>query len=117
MSRLSDAITATATGEVKTSRGLNLKYTDIKLAAVSDGRSKQYKIGMTISKTVFLDNTDVFSSEVLPEVMIDLKRALVEEVFGEFRPYLIELRAALYEENTTRARTLLAEMEEQMFVD
>ena len=42
---------------------------------------------------------------------------MIEEVFGEFRPMIIEMRAALYDEDTSRVRRLLAEMEHSMFAD
>ena len=49
------------------------------------------------------------------EALRDLKRAMIEEVFGEFRPMIIEMRAALYDEDTSKVRRLLAEMEHSMF--
>lgn len=53
----------------------------------------------------------------LNNTIYDLKRAVVEEVFGEFRQVLIEMRAALHDKDTTKLRGLLAELEKQMFID
>jgi hypothetical protein len=35
---------------------------------------------------------------------------VIEEVFGEFRPMIIEMRSALYDDDKTRIRGLLAEL-------
>ena len=58
------------------------------------------------------NNIDLYT-----EALRDLKRVMIEEVFGEFRPMIIEMRAALYDEDTSRVRRLLAEMEHSMFAD
>jgi hypothetical protein len=50
-------------------------------------------------------------------MLFSVKRAMIEEVFGEFRPLIIEMRRSLYDEDTQRVRTLLARLEEQMFTD
>ena len=42
---------------------------------------------------------------------------MIEGVFGEFHQMIIEMRAALYDEDTSRVRRLLAEMEHSMFAD
>jgi hypothetical protein len=44
-----------------------------------------------------------------------VRRQVIEEVFGEFRPFIYEMNTALYDEDLTRIRTLLANLEQQMF--
>lgn len=51
------------------------------------------------------------------DTIYDLKRAVVEEVFGEFRPLLMEMRATLHNRDLEKLRRLLNELEDQMFVD
>ena len=119
MSKLAKLITATMTGDVRAVRDINLRYIKGDMSVSADvsqyathGISKVCRIGVTIDKQIMLRNEDAVT-----ESFRDIKRAILEEVFGEFRPYLIEMRAALYEEDTTRLRALIAEVEEQMFTD
>ena len=65
----------------------------------------------------FLRPQQIIITLIYTEALRDLKRAMIEEVFGEFRPMIIEMRAALYDEDTSRVRRLLAEMEHSMFTD
>ena len=122
MSKLAKAINATFTGDVVASRKLKMNYTDIKFDA-SDQQTAygvnrvyrvQAKFGMqrVVDKVSFDGNIDISKM-----VMTDIKRAILEEIFGEFRPYLIEMRTAMYDQDDTRLRTLLANLEQQMFYD
>ena len=52
---------------------------------------------------------------IVEETFNDIRAALLEQVFGEFRPLILEMRSALYDEDRHRIRTLLAELEHQMF--
>lgn len=114
MSKLAKAIDATLTGNVKASRDLGLRYVDVS-KAVQDNPvrlAREFLLSVKLSKRVFIEehhDTNI--------VLHDIKRAMIEEVFGEFRPMLIEMRSALYDEDLVRARTLLAEMEHSMFRD
>lgn len=54
-------------------------------------------------------------SPVLEEILKNVKRDVVEEVFGEFRKPLAELRHSLYERDTNRALEQLSNIQEQMF--
>lgn len=46
-----------------------------------------------------------------------VKRAIIEEVFGEFRPKIHELTITIYNRDFEKALVLLTEIEEQMFRD
>jgi uncharacterized protein (DUF1810 family) len=54
-------------------------------------------------------------AEKMADFVHSVKRSVAEDVFGEFRPLIIEMRNSIYDENTTRLRTLLAELETRMF--
>lgn len=43
------------------------------------------------------------------------KRKIVEAVFGEFRPFFIQINSELFNRNFERARELIREMEDSMF--
>lgn len=118
MSKLAKAIDATLTGNVRATRDLNLRYTDIQAGVAPLDHlatrllSKEMFLSVKLQKKVWVE--DGHDIEI---AMHDIKRAMIEEIFGEFRPMLIEIRGALYYEDTVRVRTLLAEMEQHMFRD
>jgi hypothetical protein len=68
-------------------------------------------------KEAWLDEHEWDSVELRSEALRNMKRAMIEEIFGEFRPIILELRASVYDNDLTRMRTLLAELENQMFTD
>lgn len=113
MSKLSKAIQHTITGNVRAARDMKLKYTDVSLRVnevVYDlVHEKEMMLQVQLRAKMFV------AQDMMGHAKQDLMRAMIEEVFGEFRPFLIEMRAAIYDEDKTRMRTLLAEMEEQMF--
>jgi hypothetical protein len=45
-----------------------------------------------------------------------VRRQVVEDVFGEFRPMIYEMHTAMYDGDLTRVKTILAKLENQMFV-
>jgi hypothetical protein len=119
MSKLSKAITASMTGDVRATRGLNLRYTDVSIHSSDHALEKQVLLQAKISTKAWIRESPLkgTSSEddLFRQALSDVKRAMIEEVFGEFRPLIIEMRAALYDEDQTRLRTLLAELETKMF--
>lgn len=44
-----------------------------------------------------------------------IKRAMIEQVFGEFRPLIIELHSAVYDNDKSRVAELLNKLESEMF--
>lgn len=117
MSRLAHEINATLTGDHKLKR---MKYvtTDREFAPASMMTSKGVRMEAKFSHTVWVNELGRASEgEMLAEATYDAKRAIIEEVFGEFRPLIIEMRNALHDVDTTQIRRLLAELEHQMFVD
>ena len=120
MSKLAKAITATFTGDVVASRKLKMRYTEVNLETLDDGYAhyaRIYKIQAKFGVQKVVDTSEVSNFDISKYVLNDVKRAIIEEVFGEFRPYLIEMRTAIYEQDDLRLRTLLANLEQQMFHD
>jgi len=118
MSKLSKTIKANISDDyiVKPSRYVT---TEIKMSPVeyTTGRiAKKVEIGVKISSCTWVnDDITKLPSGAYEDVIHDIKRGIIEEVFGEFRPLIIEIRTALYDEDNVRLRTLLAELEQQMF--
>ena len=131
MSKLAKAIDATLTGDVKLARSLKLNYLSVEKISqeLHDPMFFEKRIGIMLRAKLetkaYISSSDCISSSAadhnnmiyIQKELRDLKRAMIEEVFGEFRPMIIEMRAALYDEDTSRVRRLLAEMEHSMFAD
>lgn len=118
MSKLAQLITHTVTGNVRASRDLNFRYTTAETYSkdVNHGFEKQIRLSVTLKHDVFLSDSIVNNPDNFHAALYDLKRAMIEEIFGEFRPLIIELRSSLYEDKD-RTRLLLAELEHKMFMD
>jgi hypothetical protein len=75
-----------------------------------------------LSARKWFDETALISSNenassIRQEVFTSIKRAMIEEIFGEFRPIIIELQSAIYDKNLDRMRRLTAELEHKMFIE
>lgn len=125
MSKLARAITATMT-QRRVALHKPLKYTDIKFDSISPSPTGTvYRIGVTLGKQLVVPDFDVTISKDWPvpgyspldKALYDMKQAIIQEIFGEFRPQLIELKLALYDQDTDRARQILNTLEKNMFED
>ena len=116
MSKLAKLIDAAMTGDMRAARGLHPRYIDVTTSVSNElplgAMSYTYTLGVSLRKVAV-----VLESIPIKEALRDVKRAMIEEVFGEFRPIISEMRAGLYEEDTTRLRSLIAELENSMFND
>lgn len=122
MSKIAKMLTHTFTGNVRASRDLGMQYASSKFDAREAygtwGLEKQMRLGVTIQADAFV--SDSASSDTVGDVkeaIYDLKRAMIEEIFGEFRPFLIEMRVAMRDEDKSRLRLLLSELEHKMFTE
>jgi hypothetical protein len=61
------------------------------------------------------DLSGKLDKEKLEDFMHNIKRSVIEDVFGEFRPLIVEMRTAIYDDDMVRLKTLLAHIENQMF--
>jgi hypothetical protein len=91
-----------------------LKYTDVKFSVADDmsmigTNVREYKIGVTLRAVKYCTEAD---REVAVKI---LKRAMIEEIFGEFRPMIYNLHAALYDRDTDEAEKIVREMDRVMF--
>ena len=123
MSKLSDAIDYEFTGNKSYLERPKNNYLDVSTTVQDIGYpsiGREFKIGVKLQATKWVDDTRLIQSNenepaIVSDVLKDLKRAMIEEVFGEFRWMIIEMRSALYDKDNSRVRTLLAEMEHKMF--
>jgi hypothetical protein len=122
MSKLAKAIDYQKTGNVSASQNFGYNYTDISLRAQKVDFAYEYKIEVNLSTRKWFDETSLIStneneSAIRQEVYSSIKRAMIEEIFGEFRPIIIELQSAIYDKNLDRMRRLTAELEHKMFIE
>jgi hypothetical protein len=119
MSKLAQAIDATLTGEV---RAPQLKYTTVQLQSTDITQQpylmRQYRLSTKLQADGWVGEGEIVNGEsAIVAMKRSLKRSMIEEVFGEFRPMLLNLHAALYDTDMTRARDIVAQIEQQMFYD
>lgn len=74
------------------------------------GMADEYKISVTLQTRAFIAN----HTELAPAVKA-CKRAIVHDVFGEFKDYFLRIEQALWERDFDAAQTLLNQFERQMF--
>lgn len=119
MSKLAAMITATQTGNARASRDAKYLSVDMHSQAVQGYHTEyQVRLSVTLTKDAFIsEDMKTSYTDLWRETLYHLRRSMIEEVFGEFRPIIIEARTAVYEKDFDRLRMLLAELENQMFVD
>ncbi len=118
MSKFAEAFTAELTGDVKAKRMPRLKTDMVHMPHHPFNLSKGLRISATFAHTAWLQDTiNMSEGQAIAEAAKDIRRAIVEDVFGEFRPLLTEMRTALYDADETRLRSLIAELENRMFVE
>lgn len=116
MSRLSEHISVTITNRrmPKPSSFISLEYTPSAVPEITN----LYKIDFKASfgTSYYIDeNLAVKGSPVIEETLRNVKKAVIEEIFGEFRQPINELRHAIYEMDNDRAIELLKNIEKQMY--
>jgi hypothetical protein len=122
MSKLAKAIDYKKTGNVSAPQNFGYNYTDISFHAQKVDFVHEYKIEVKLSTRKWFDETALISSNehasaIRQEVYTSIKCAMIEEIFGEFRPIIIELQSAIYDKNLDRIRRLTAELEHKMFIE
>ncbi len=112
MSKLYKLLQANQQARVAEDSGLS--YANINEDFMSLGPNGSY--GVIYSIGCVLKSQVAFSSYINIESAInDAKRMINEQVFGEFRTPLYELREQIYLRNYDKALDLLYELEQQMF--
>jgi hypothetical protein len=122
MSKLAKAIDYQRTGNVSAPQNFGYNYTDISFHAQKVDFAYEYKIEVKLLARKWFDETALISSNenalaIRQEVYSSIKRAMIEEIFGEFRPIIIELQSAIYDKNLDRMRRLTIELERKMFIE
>ena len=116
MSKFSNLITATVTGDIKLRN--RMEYVNAEKQVHDNRLMRGIAIGVKFNKIAWVNELESFNvTDPNQFALKDIKIAMVEELFGEFRPYISEIRSALYDENFTRARMILNRLDDLMFRD
>lgn len=111
MSRLAGLITATQTG--------NRKIEEVSVLRVQDETIKDDVFGEVLTHyrcgVVLQMNGFVRDAKELEYFKQRVRAALINEVFGEFRPLVQRLYQAMFERNWVELRTALDELDEALF--
>jgi hypothetical protein len=120
MSKLAKALDATLTGNAKALQSdMNHVSTFFRTKEINfdPGRVVEFALGTKLEIKAWVNEND-FRTDLSNNVKHDLRRAIIEDVFGEFRPLIIEMRAAIYyDRDMNKLRDLLIKLEDQMFTE
>lgn len=120
MSKFAQQLTAKDTGKRRTitsmTSGSSIRENPNEILT-----AKVYEIGVKFGVNLTIPSDDLAAKtnddNIFKESVYAARKAIVEEVFGEFRGPLTELRVALYEQDFYKARHILSNLEHQMFVE
>lgn len=88
--------------------------------AVLMGIQSKYRLKVLFGTDIWISESPTSKMEkrdLVASALTDARRAVVHEVFGEFRGILNEIRLASYEMDYGKVRELVSEMENRMFVE
>lgn len=119
MSKLAKAIEAHQSGD---KRAVPPKYTSISHDSARVAHNDmivqtKYRLETKLGATVWIDDNIKGSMDKVQWALEDVRRGIVEEVFGEFRGILNDMRIANHQSDSDRMRTLISELEYKMFVE
>lgn len=113
MSKIAKAIQAKIDHNEAYALSTNLNYftagTDIKEVDIGSQIAYRYSIGCKIESDMFVPKSEIREATKL------VKRAVIEEIFGEFRPLIYDIQVALYDRDTGRANRLMQDLSFKMF--
>ena len=92
-----------------------MKYT--KTNDVSMFLKQKFVLEARFQASAWVEQETANDSAKMNETIKEVKDHLIEQMFGEFRPIIIEMRCALHDRDSVRLRNLLAELEQKMFYE
>ena len=100
---------------------LNLpKYFEVEQAISHLKVEREYRvaIGVKFEQSVWLSEVEIQNTgAALERAKVKVKQAMIEELFGEFRPLILDLQVAAYEQDYQKVRELVDKLEHQMFFE
>lgn len=76
----------------------------------------EYRIGVGLEHRIVISAEEAQRNDrALTDAIREVRRAIIEEVFGEFRPHLRAIQMACYRHDMEAAREAVNALEKQMF--
>lgn len=117
MSKLARAITAEQLGKRLDIQPMT--YANFESVAITNDSPTgiRYRLGVRFEHNVIVHFGPTNNHNELDCALRSTKRAMIEDIFGEFRPMLIDLDLALWERDLSKARDILRRLNHAMFDD
>ena len=114
MSKLAKALQFNQAGRVPKQ---SMDFVSAELSTGNLAWDKEYKLSLRLQAKAALtqEALDDSTLDIVKQTKLQLQRLIVEEVFGEFRDPLHNLRKALYYQDCYQATTILNKLHDQMF--
>ncbi len=118
MSKFAQMLNLTLTGQERAARSV-MRFatprTDVSDRSGPYGVERQYRLEVKLSTKFWVSAEGVENMPNVTEMAVaTMRRSMIEEMFGEFRPLLYQLHEALYGEDLMQARELLTRLENEM---
>ena len=115
MSKLAENIQTTITNKRAISNNYDFTFT-YEQSNIKPSLLYQVRFDAVFGVRYYIDEKQCYkNSDVLALTLTNVKRQVVEEIFGEFRKPLMELRHNLYDRKIDISLELLSKLEKQMF--
>lgn len=75
----------------------------------------KYRLGVSIEHHAWITTSPRMDGAALTRAIRTVKRSIIEDIFGEFRPHFSAIETALLEEDIDAAREALRVMHHHMF--
>jgi hypothetical protein len=119
MSKLAKELNWAFSGK-RVAADIQMQYVDVKSSICEERLTglDELRISATMSTFAWVDKSNLTNAEsIYSSTIYDLKRSIVEEMFGEFRPLIYDMISSIYERDLYKTRKLLTALEHQMFVE
>jgi hypothetical protein len=114
MSKLAKALEPAQTGNKIADQNIRHMQVISSIAESSSNfTSTEVQLKAEFRTKVFINEN--LSNESALEAIKDAKKAIIEDVFGEFRPFLLEAKVAIHQRDLHKALFILNELQQQMF--
>lgn len=118
MSKFAKMLNLTLTGQERAARSV-MRFADPSLDVTTKrdafGVDRHYRLEVKLQTEFWLPAALLRNDDTaLERATATLRRSMIEEMFGEFRPLLYQLHEALYGEDLMQARELLTRLENEM---
>lgn len=92
-------------------------YADVSERSIKVQNYIKYDIEVKLGAQVYIDDLSLNEVNVIDRAVFNVRRAVIEEIFGEFRPLLNELSVEIYNRDFDKIKSLINSLYNKMFVE